>query len=1099
MNDLKHRHNRLYPKILTTGDLAFGAVKDIECALKDDRILNIALSGVYGSGKSSVIETLIKRAHPKQRFLQISLATHASKEERESGAMNQNEILSLEYSILQQIIYLEDSLLDSLFSHKCHISEDGIINKTLWTVFFILSLLLTFFPDLIGHLKVFEDLTVPKALSTAIGIIGLATFTVTSIIGIYYVVKQFRIKQLSINSGIGKAELESESAPVSLFNQQLDNILLFFQRTDYNVVVFEDLDRFNYPQLYLKLREINKIINSSKFVNRRIVFVYAVKDDIFNDNFRVKVFDYIRHIPPVASPRNSKDFLRVTLNEMGYENVISDKVLRHVATYLEDMRTVLNTANEFDQIYHDFSFDERKDLKPDNLLTFIAYKNMHPDKYALLSMQKGILADTLTKEYRETLCGKLVDIKYSHQKSQLEKAKKIHGKFGEESEENLRKRYFTALQYIYKIELNKISFGDVRKEIIYNFTHDEYLFRKLLEQSVIHYEDMSGNRLTLDIDNDKIFQKAYGGYSYLDVVGASETYITYTENKLNEYAASIRKYDLKRLFGTESTYLQEEIKGLDLDYMAIRLIRLGYFDIDYANYVSYFREGLLTRNDYAILRSIQNDAMRDTFEIQPDNVAAIVEELDIEDFHLKSIQKYQIADYLSDVSVSQQNNKSFFRFIRTLWEIGSSSLEFVDKYINDHADEKRKTHFANIYFQPADEIVRLWTDWRDYDDKHQSFNLLRYWLLLGTINELDPEQTSWLESHFQEVAAVFDKLPETKKNSVLGMNYEFLSGATVEEKEFTGKVFSDGHFKPTSENIKVAVAVLGIEPVFERALTDKEICGFLLDSNLIPADWKSIQKISHHFVNEPNESFANYIIRNAENLPLPSPIELSKGTIRTIYFNLYKYCEDIRILEVIHSKLGIATFTVNIQPSDSFKKTEWFIDHGLIRYMPSNMRILLDFMPAMVNRYLMANKTAFLNSIRHQRTDVSTILDICKCDGIENDFLEEIIDSIPENTTLSEETSQKLLILIGGTTLFPTYKLMIGLLKTAKRSRAYWDAAIKYLDRQTDPKQIKEIINAVNPQMENLFEGKPFVAANRYENIIRSLLIHKGLIKPGEN
>ena len=249
MNDLKHRHNRLYPKILTTGDLAFGAVKDIECALKDDRILNIALSGVYGSGKSSVIETLIKRAHPKQRFLQISLATHASKEERESGAMNQNEILSLEYSILQQIIYLEDSLLDSLFSHKCHISEDGIINKTLWTVFFILSLLLTFFPDLIGHLKVFEDLTVPKALSTAIGIIGLATFTVTSIIGIYYVVKQFRIKQLSINSGIGKAELESESAPVSLFNQQLDNILLFFQRTDYNVVVFEDLDRFNYPQL----------------------------------------------------------------------------------------------------------------------------------------------------------------------------------------------------------------------------------------------------------------------------------------------------------------------------------------------------------------------------------------------------------------------------------------------------------------------------------------------------------------------------------------------------------------------------------------------------------------------------------------------------------------------------------------------------------------------------------------------------------------------------------------------------------------------------------------------------------------------------------
>ena len=226
---------------------------------------------------------------------------------------------------------------------------------------------------------------------------------------------------------------------------------------------------------------------------------------------------------------------------------------------------------------------------------------------------------------------------------------------------------------------------------------------------------------------------------------------------------------------------------------------------------------------------------------------------------------------------------------------------------------------------------------------------------------------------------------------------------------------------------------------------------------------------------------------------------LSKATIRTIYFNLYKYCEEIRILDIIHSKLGTATFTVNIQPSDSFKKTEWFIDHRLIRYMPSNMRILLDFMPEMVNRYLMANKTAFLDSVRHQKTDVSTIMDICTCEGIENGFLEEIIDSIPENTTLSEDTSQKLLTLIGGTSLFLTHKLMIRLLKTAKRSGAYWDAAIKYLDRKTDPKQIKEIINAVNPQMENLFEGKPFVPANRYENIIQSLLIQKGLIKPGEN
>lgn len=52
----------------------------------------------------------------------------------------------------------------------------------------------------------------------------------------------------------------------SIFNKHLDEILYFFQVTDYNVVIIEDLDRFGTPSIFLKLRELNQLINESKIV-----------------------------------------------------------------------------------------------------------------------------------------------------------------------------------------------------------------------------------------------------------------------------------------------------------------------------------------------------------------------------------------------------------------------------------------------------------------------------------------------------------------------------------------------------------------------------------------------------------------------------------------------------------------------------------------------------------------------------------------------------------------------------------------------------------------------------------------------------------------
>ena len=105
----------------------YGPVEDIANKLGDENVRNIALTGPYGSGKSSVLRTLM-RDYPKAKYLSISLATleddtlykdlidkdkddqqNKEKEKNEKKIQKEKDEINhlIEYSILQQIIYKE--------------------------------------------------------------------------------------------------------------------------------------------------------------------------------------------------------------------------------------------------------------------------------------------------------------------------------------------------------------------------------------------------------------------------------------------------------------------------------------------------------------------------------------------------------------------------------------------------------------------------------------------------------------------------------------------------------------------------------------------------------------------------------------------------------------------------------------------------------------------------------------------------------------------------------------------------------------------------------------------------------------------------------
>ena len=150
------------------------------------------------------------------------------------------------------------------------------------------------------------------------------------------------IKKLNLQG----AEIEiDKSISKSILNNHIDEIIYFFEATNYNVVIIEDLDRFGDSEVFTKLREINLLINNSKKINRDIVFIYAIKDDMFQDKDRAKFFDYMLPVIPIVNFSNSGDRLKKMLE--GSSTKIDNDLIDDLSLFIDDMRLLYNIMNEF--------------------------------------------------------------------------------------------------------------------------------------------------------------------------------------------------------------------------------------------------------------------------------------------------------------------------------------------------------------------------------------------------------------------------------------------------------------------------------------------------------------------------------------------------------------------------------------------------------------------------------------------------------------------------------------------------------------------------------------------------------------------------------
>lgn len=439
-------YDTLTPKIITDSSISpyFDAL-DFAFAKQD--VKNIAITGPYGAGKSTVILSYLKN-RLKQDFINVSLADFSLSGKSDEAPLDNAEI---ELSILQQILYKEnkDNLPDSRIDriqnrNKKHVFS--LFGTILTVVVPLLLLAVALFPKKFLSLFGAGEATLTTVINAYPA--RLAVSVIMGLTGLFFIVRMAskagifdkKIKLSKIAFLQGSADMIPQESS-SLLNNCLDEIVYFFSRSPHKIVVFEDLDRLGNTEVFVKLREINQIVNNN-LQREPVRFVYACRDDIFlGADIRTKFFDFILPVIPVMDARNAYTHLK---NKLKGFPVHDQALLKQMSLYISDMRSLQNIVNEFN-LFRKVVDDNKNQAK---IFALIFYKNTYAQDYNLTDKKSGVLY-AFVHDYR------LRTLHENYFKSLDEKLEQLNAKLAKIKKETVT------------------SDADLRKQIISRFISPE--------------------------------------------------------------------------------------------------------------------------------------------------------------------------------------------------------------------------------------------------------------------------------------------------------------------------------------------------------------------------------------------------------------------------------------------------------------------------------------------------------------------------------------------------------------------------------------------------------------------------------------------------
>lgn len=709
---------------------------------KKEDIKNIALTGPYGSGKSSILKTFQKNYKDCDlKFLNISLATFKEEKKVDSQKLeneenkaegeikipikngNNEQLRLIEISILEQIFYHEkdSNIPDSRFKKIKSFGKTELFFTTIGYLLFIVAIYNYFNPYFIQ--SILKDFPINNF---ACDIIHYASI-VMIIFGIYFIIR----KSIRLISAITINKLKIQNAEISIgdnlnksiLNHHIDELLYFFSVCAYNVVVIEDLDRFEETEIFTKLRELNLLLNNSKKTKKKdIVFIYAVRDNMFTDKERTKFFDFIIPVIPIINSSNSSEILLRKRNTFNLK--LTDALIEDIAFYIDDMRLLHNIINEF----HLYSKKLDSELAQDKLFGMITYKNIYPNDFMKLSQNEGELYyifSEKSKYLKELIDNKDVEIKeYNEQISDLEKVYL-------DNTTDLRKIYLAEIivqlpgfsSFVINNVVVDINTATSNENFEYirtvNFSYNQKVWDHYFGKEKIELKKPNLRFTTIEklVHPSKLYLEREK-----DITEIKNGKISALKNKVHELALQkqkVRNFKFSELLIANQLSEIQISENFNKDLMLI-LLRNGYIAEDYTDYISLFHEESITRSDYQFLINIKNKN-RQPFEYKLSKLEKLIARISAYDFQTEYTLNYNLLDYLllNSHNYNIQINSVFTRlrdeskitsdFIKGYYEITPNLEKFIqklcDKWTNiwefiasspDYSNELRTSIFKNI-------------------------------------------------------------------------------------------------------------------------------------------------------------------------------------------------------------------------------------------------------------------------------------------------------------------------------------------------------------------------------------------------------------------
>ena len=707
MSERKYQFERLTP--IDNMDLdVYGEA--IDYVFDNSDIKNVAISGAYSAGKSSVLASY-KKKHSNLRFLHISLAHFKSPGQEDEAEVKESV---LEGKILNQLIHQipSEKIPQTNFRVKKKVNKKSVIRLTIGAVLFLVSTIYFFCFDMWKNYlsslpdNWFKTILTPSTHQYALMVDGVLMVALLSFV-VYRLISIQKNKNIFRKLNLKGNEIEIfEESDDSYFDKYLNEVLYLFENADADVIVFEDMDRFNANKIFERLREVNTLANIQlqKESKKVLRFFYLLRDDIFVSKDRTKFFDYIIPVVPVVDSSNSYDQFISHLKRGGIFEQFNESFLQGLSLYIDDMRLLKNIYNEFVIYYNRLNITE---LDCNKMLAIVAYKNLFPRDFADLQLNQGFVYALFNKkdefikseitEIEKAIEGKQNRITLS-QNEHLVSMRELNVAFADKYLRN-----YSWSQY------NDSNLSDFVMNYLRGDNKSEYMFRKQALEDKLHEKCDELNQEIINLEQKII------------------------EIKNRQLHQIITRDNIDTIFSITSTNeigkVTEfnEIKSSEYFDLLKYLIRNGYIDETYADYMTYFYENSLSRIDKTFLRSVTDKKAKEyTYKLK--NPKLVVSRLRLVDFDQEETLNFDLLTYLLQTSridyierlIDQLKGTKNFKFIGSYFDATTELPAYIkclnmrwSEIFSTALNEKlltekqlRRYSIFSLYYSD-DEIVKL--------------------------------------------------------------------------------------------------------------------------------------------------------------------------------------------------------------------------------------------------------------------------------------------------------------------------------------------------------------------------------------------------------